>query len=419
MLRNNLSSPKVNLEKVIFSGGSSLSWNMAKPRILAALNTKQAIDFVDVSVPGALDANGDAVEKIPDFTRPCAIGTEAAFVQARLDSQIQAVLDNLAANTDLINGVPNAQLNAGAKLLKIMEAQAKANDKTTDIQNTRGAVVRELESSIAIWEKRNENFELRRAEAIHVFYNTLGAAPLSIAEPLLKERRPRAAFVALDRHYNAGVGGQQAAKVILSQVNGFAVDLGDGTLSEHMHALKFLAAEWEGGGINPPLGDTFLLEIFLDAVEKASHLYKDECKFIRQQNLTWDAAMLKLQEREATLTVAKGLSPNRKRNRSDADDLRVLVSKAVKQQFSKLNRHPGATANVVETAAAVSPQKKTLPTCKKCKKKGHVTENCWRDLICPTCKEKGHIPKFCPITTGKPLGSPKKTVRVADMLNQK
>ena len=418
MLRNNLSSPKVNLEKVIFSGGSSLSWNMAKPRILAALNTKQAIDFVDITVPGALDANGNAVEKVPDFTRPCAVGAEAAFVQGRLDSLVQGILDNLAVNTGLINDVPNAQLNAGGKLLKIMEARVKANDKTTEIHNTRGGITRELEASIALYEKRQENFDLRRAEAIHVFYNTLGAAPLSIAEPLLKERRPRAAFVALDRHYNAGVGGQQAAKVILSQVSGFAVDLADGTLSEHMHALKFLAVEWEGGGINPPLGDTFLLEIFLDAVEKASHLYKDECKFIRQQNLTWDAAMLKLQEREAQLTVAKGIAPSRKRTRAEGDDLRALVSEAVNHLFNKRNRQPGVAANVAETVAVASPQTKSLPVCGKCKKKGHVRENCWRDLICPTCKEKGHIPKFCPVNTGKPLGSPKKTVRVADRLNK-
>jgi hypothetical protein len=417
MLRNNVTSPKVNLDKVIFSGGSSLNWNIAKPRILAALNTKQAIDFVDVSVPGALDENGDAVEKIPDFHRPCAVGAEEALIQSRLDSQILAILDNLAVNTELINGAPNAQLNAGAKALKVMEAQVKANDETTRILNTRGAIARELESSITTFEKRRENFDLRRAEAIHVFYNTLGTAPLSIAEPFLKECRPRAAFVALDRHYNAGIGGQQAAKTIMAQVTGFSVDLDNGTLSEHMHALKFLAAEWEGGGINTPLGDTFLLEIFIGAVEKSLHQFKDECKFIRQQNLTWDAAMLKLQEREATLMVAKGLnSPSRKRNRPEADDLRALVSKLVKQQVKMTNRADGVAASVVQAAAVTSPQKKSLPKCGKCKKVGHTSENCWRDLICTSCNEKGHIPKFCPKVTGKPLGSPKKTVRVADML---
>ena len=413
---NKSESRKINLSKCCFEGGTSLNWNVFKPRLFAEMKSKQAFDYVAVTIPGAVDDQGNPIEKVPDFHRPCATGDEGAYVQAQLDSQIQAINDTLAANTEIINH--SAQMNANAKGSAITQMQVKANDDITKINNSRGSVIKDLETSIALYEKRLDNFDQRKADAIKVFYTMLGTGPMSIAEPHLRNGNPRAAFVALDTHYNAGVGGQQAASTIMTQLQGFSVDLDVGSLSEHMNALKNLAVEWEGGGLNPPLPPAYLLLTFLVAVERYTSEYKDEVQFIRQNSLTWDAAMLKLQEREAALTVEKAASPKKKGNRkSDGsrDEIHSLLTKIVKKHLSKVR---SATESASAAESHESPKKKVVPVCGKCKKRGHTTEQCWVDMICPQCNQKGHIPKFCPEITGKSFGSPKKPVKVSELLQK-
>lgn len=422
-----LSSPvkdsrKVNLNKCCFEGGTSLNWNVFKPRLFAELKSKQAFDYVGVTAPGAIDEAGNPVERVPDFQRPCPAGEELNHVQAQLDSQINAVRETLVRNTDLINAIPAAQLNAAGKAQEILKATVKANDEITKINNSRGSVSKDLESSIALFEKRLENFEQRKADAIKTFYAMLGTGPLSIAEGHLRNGCPRAAFVALDTHFNAGVGGQQAAALVMTQLQNFTVDLEQGSLAEHAIALQQLADEWRAGDLNQPLSETFLLLSFLAAVERSTDAFKNEILYIRQNNLTWEMAMLKLQEKEATLTVEKSLGANRKKGikgklqDGSKNEIHSLLTKLVKKHVAKVRS--GKTATGTVAAAAESPQKKSLPTCSKCGKRGHSAETCWSDLTCPQCKKKGHIPKFCPEITGKVLGSPKKPVNVSELLKK-
>lgn len=403
---------RINLQKVCFSGGTSLTWSMHKPKFFAELKTKHAQEFVDLTLPGALAADGSPVELVLGTVRPCPVGEEEAHVQAIIDQQVASVNANLATNVALLNAIPANQMNAGAKAVEITKLQIKTNDEIVKINNTRNSIMKDLEASILQFEKREETFQQRLADCIKTFYNMLGAGPLSIAEPHLRLARPRAAFHALDTHYNAGVGGQEAASNIMSQMQSFPIDLSSATLSEHISMMEALAIEYEGGGINHPLASSFIMHCFMQALG-TSPVFEDVVKFIKDHNLTWEAAKLKLQEKEANLLVQNGLAKAKKQHHGGGRD--GSLSKEIHSLICKEIRRVAKRPLETETAAAAgaSPQKKSVPTCTKCKKRGHSAEQCWSEIVCSTCGVKGHIPKFCPTVTGKPLGaSPKKLIKV-------
>lgn len=367
------------------------------------------------NIPGALNADGEPVETVLGYVRPCAVGEEEAWVQDHLDSQIAAVNRNAEANIAVIQGIPANQLGAAQRNLEIAKITMNANDAVMKINNSRASAMKDLENSIVIFEKREEAFNQKVADAIKVFYSMLCTGPLAVAEPFLKTGRPRAAFHALNVYYNAGVGGQQVSSTIMTQLQKYHLDFNAGSLSEHMSAMKNLAVIWEGGGINPPLPEPFLMQCFLDALTRSTDLFKDEVNFIKQNNLPWEQAKLKLQERETVLVAERSTSKAKIKERK-VDDIHSLLTFLTKTAKS-LKRSAGqsSSTDVAAAASGESPQKRVLPHCAKCGKRGHAAETCWSDMQCPKCKA-GHIEKFCPEITGKPFGSPKKPVKVTSLL---
>lgn len=419
-IASKLESPvgKKASQKVTFEGGTSLNWNLFKPRFFAELKAKQAFDFIDLAIPGAMSEDGTPIEMSLAFTRPCPKGEEVDHVQSLIDQQIGAVNATLQANTDLLNALPAAQLSAAQKGLEVTKLQIKTNDEVVKITNSRSSLQKDLENSIIQFEKREETFNQHKADCIKTFYNMLGAGPLSVAEAYLRDGKPRAAYLALDTHYNAGVGGQEAASLIMTQMLNFPIDLSTASVSEHMTMMEHLAVEFEGGGINPPLPHHFLTHAFLTALNEATTLFEDEVLFIKQNSLPWETAKLKLQEKESKLLVNGGLSNasrkqmNKSRNGSTDKEIHSLICREVR----KVLKRPAESVAV----AGENPTKKQVPVCTKCGKRGHSTEQCWSDIICTTCNKKGHIPKFCPEVTGKALAaSPKKLVKVSDLMSKK
>ncbi len=416
MLNNKSANSRKANAKLMFEGGTSLEWNMFKPRLFAELRAKQAFEFIDLTIPGAIDADGLTVERIPDFGRPCPVGGEAAHVQAELDIQIQVVNNSTAASTALWMG---AVMPVAARNVEIAKIQVQANHDIARIENTRGSIVKTLDDSVARYEKRQENFDLRKAEAVNVFYSMLGSGPLAIAEGYLRDGRPRAAFRALDVHFSAGVGGQIAAATILSQIQNYTVDLSAGSMNEHMIDIQRLAHEYEGGGLNNALGVNFLLHIFLASLEKGTDQFKDEILFIRHNNLSWEAAALKLQEREANLTVEKRIGSSKGKSGKvqalDTEQLYSMLTKLVKRPRGKRARSEKVAAATV-AAAQEGPKKRALQTCSTCNKPGHTSDMCWSNMICPQCKQKGHILRRCPEMTGKSSYTSKKPFKVSELL---
>lgn len=383
----------VDLKTHVFVGGTSLNWSLFYARLKAALNAKQAGEFINLS--GAVAADGTVSELSFGLERPCAVGQEDAYVQDLINQQIETINAALLSNITMYDGL---QMNAGAKAVKIVELRAKANNDNAKIQNDRRVIRHDLGTSIARFEEQEKEFLQRRADCVKIFYQMLGAGPLSIAEPFLSVGRPRAAFAALNSHYSAGVGGQQAASAIMKQMQNFPIDLSMATLSEHMALMERLNAEFEGGGINRSLPPAFIMHNFLEALSRATDLFNDEILFITQNNTTWEAAKLKLKERESHL-LAKGIDltePPGTADQFDGDGLpRHLYDLVSDEVRSTLKRRGESSGNR---------KKKLLPTCAECGKRGHDTEHCWSQVTCPVCGDIGHITKYCPLVKGKPFG---------------
>lgn len=410
--KSDSSVKRINVQKSCFDGGDAVTFYIWIPRFLAELNSKKALDLVAYEgIPGALDADGAPVETPMGFARPCPVGEEEAYVQAQIDSQIAAVNATVEANIAVIQGIPANQMNAAARNLETARITMKANDEIMKINNSRSSINKDLENSIALFEKREEAFNQKVADAVKVFYSMLCSGPLAVVEPFLKEGRPRAAFHALNVYYKAGIGGQQISSLVMTKLQNYRVDLKEGSLSEHMSAIKNLAHVWEGGGINQPLDETFLMNGFLESLGNHSDQFKDEVKHIRMNNLTWEQAKLKLQERESILVAERSSSKKQHPKEVKMDNIHSLLTSALTKVVKSLKRPretAAAAASEVAAASGGSPQKKTQPTCTKCGKRGHEAGSCWSDMTCPKCRAKGHIEKFCPVITGKPFGSPAK-----------
>lgn len=416
-VKSDSSVKRVNLNKTCFDGGDPAAWYIFLPRFMAELNSKKALELVEYeNIPGALDEQGVPVETPMGFARPCPVGEEDARIQSLIDSQIEAVNANTEANIAVIENIPANQMNAAARNLEFARIRMKANDEIMKINNSRPNLVKDLENSIALFEKREEAFNQKVADAVKVFYSMLCTGPLAVAEPFLKMGQPRAAFHALNVYYKAGVGGQQVSSTVMQQLQSYRVDPKEGSLSEHMANIKNLALVWEGGGINPPLNETFLMQCFLNSLSQHTDQYKDEVKYIMMNNLNWEAAKLKLQERESVLVAERSQPPKKRFKEGRGDDIHSLLT--FFNKVSKSLKRSGANpAEALAAAAGGSPQKKAVPTCAKCGKRGHETIDCWMDKTCPKCSKKGHIEKFCPDVTGKPFGSPsKKPVKVTSLL---
>ncbi len=405
----------VNLQKHVFNGGTSLDWNLFVARLKASLNSKDCVEFIDIS--GAVE--GVVVEYLPGNPRPCPIGEEDAYVQAQVNQKRAVVSAARATNegllNDLYNGLPVTPANTRERQLKTAEVQMKANNDLAAIENQRDAIRRDLDTANHRSDEKDKEFRQRLADCIKIFYAMLGHGPLAVAEPYLRANRTRAAFYALNSHYSAGIGGQQAASMVMHQMQNFPMDLQARTLTENMALMERLNAEFIAGGLNAPLPPAFMLHNFLEALKKATDLYKDEILFIKQGNKSWEEAKLSLQERENHLTVQGISSPTRKprneREFGSPREFQAMIAKAVNDALMKRNGDETA-------AAAASPAKKprALVTCDVCGKQGHSGENCWTKATCPLCKTVGHIAKYCPTVTGKPFtSSPKKvSLRVKD-----
>jgi hypothetical protein len=101
------------------------------------------------------------------------------------------------------------------------------------------------------------------------------------------------------------------------------------------------------------------------------------------------------------------------------DGLPKEIHSLLCKEIRKILKRPGDHDQTAAVASpGGSPQKKAVPTCASCGKRGHRTDDCWKDVTCPICQKKGHIAKFCSEVTGKQFGNSSDKVSLVNLLKK-
>lgn len=395
-----------------FEGGTSLQFHSHQNRVIAEFLANSCYDLVQIPE--------DFGEVQFLHERPCPVGQEEDYIQNLLGKQVELIEKAFDDSVEEINA---SELTDKGKESQILSLKLKKISDIRDASTKEHQERKDLASAISRWETKFEEFQKKVGDCVQIFYKFYGPGPLSVCEDLLVEKRVAAAWRALEEKYNAGAGGEQNLVTVMQTIEGFVVSRKKGSLEEDIKVLKNLFFEAQGGGINPPIVEAMQCEYLLRAVEKSGvpAFVKVVEDLRREKKKTLQSIEDRLREEEARMVMNEGAEKNRKGKselKASEDVLQSLLTKVSALLVTHGHGHGKKKGKKPDEEVAVArPAKREQPTCGICQKRGHTSEDCWSKVECPKCKQKGHIEKFCPLITGKPLGTAtpfKKPFKVGD-----
>jgi hypothetical protein len=375
-----------------FKGGTPLEFNAFIPMFLAHLESKCCRELIE----------GEGPEDIFDIPRPCEKYMEDEYVQDQIDAQINELNNTLAMNLQMVQ---DAGLNAAQTAQRVLDLRLAKNNKVTEVQNSKGKLLMEINKQVTDWEKQQQNFQEKVGNCKNAFYEYFGKAVLAVCSSFLKAGQVRAAWNCLLKSFNSSVGGQEGIHNIMIQLNDFnSADFP--TISEAIEHCRSLADECNTGDTPLEFPDQLLLEMFLSGVEKSGNKdFADIVKDIRKdKERTFEKAGQLFYERETTLRVknqtkSKSTSSNAAANEAASEELYNMFC-----HFASTGKFKGKFGKKAFKSTSKLNGKANV-VCKVCNKPGHTDENCWTKKTCEVCKQVGHIGKYCPTKKRNPKGS--------------
>lgn len=386
-----------------FDSVRQIDFRLWKPGFLSKAATNECLKFFE------------AKEELTFVEcRPCAVGEEETFVDEQLNTQMERLRKTFKKNCLLLDD--NAKVSLAKKASVKMNLEMELNKEIDRIANTRDRVLKDLETSIVIFEKKERVFQVGQAAAVNLLFENLGPNCLDCIKAELVEVKPLAAWKKLEARFDSGKGGSANTSNILDEMRNFVIEKKNGSIIAGIHYLKSLASEYNAAG-SAPLDKNLVFTFLLDAIERGGmEEFKELVHDAKKPGATITLEVLEeyvaiIESREAYQqpkdkkdSSKSSTFQNALKNLESAEQLMSLLAKV-----THAKRKKGKTSTPAPFALTVS-------VCTVCNRKGHTKDTCWKNHTCTICKKKGHHERVC--RQRPDTNSDKKKFNVSDFTNK-
>ena len=326
-----------------------------------------------VEPPAVLNAATVIVEE--EFND--AVPDETGMVANEITRQKKRVTDSFGEMMDVYLNVADAgHITVEVANIERIKLNNQKLQELFKIDNSEVMLLDKYLSAMKDWRFRKEQHVKMVGKCMNVFNSCLGESAKSVIKDHLNQQHFRAAWIALDRHYHLGIGGQQNIAEIVHQLTSMVYNPSI-PLQQHIQNMTDMTAEMNAVTHhvdNPNL----TLEWVLLSIEKSScRDFDKDIDDIRRSEKTLEQSIQLFQKTESRLMVHNGKS-----NSQDNSD-------------SKHQRGSGGdSANVVQQQQR-NQSGAGGKTCKICQRIGHLAKDCWKNLTCGHCGKKGHPTDRC------------------------
>ena len=172
-----------------FDSVSNNEFRIWLPCFLAKATMKGCSDFFE------LDAEKEMTE-----IRPCELGQEERFVDNRIKVKLIRARKAFHRNVKLV--MRNPLLDENNKAVEVLNLTLKHNKEKCKIKNSKWKLMKGMETSIVVFEKKERQFKFNRATAINLLFDNLGTNCLSSIMELLRDQKPWTALKKLSDRFN-------------------------------------------------------------------------------------------------------------------------------------------------------------------------------------------------------------------------
>ncbi|MBL4704061.1 MAG: DDE-type integrase/transposase/recombinase [Flavobacteriales bacterium] len=423
--------------RVIFNGGSSMNWMIAKAKITKFFVQEDVWDLIasqpKIPNPVQVQAN-EALQRVFHLMKataleaagddPIAIDAANALEMGPLPYEVIEDVDPPVTESVFILVEPtvetfvNRQIHSQREMTErtFNELETSLNEQVgmvgfpaarvnterfrlhTDrslqllkISNTRVALERGLENAKIAWESAKMKHGEKTGKCMKVFNMSLGSTPLALIHRYLSRSEFRQAWNHLNHHFALEIGGQQSMMEVISALGNVVFNPKETSILEHIDFLQRIASEMIMAG-KVDLPESLILEYVLKSIEKSSvTTFIQDIEHIRRLEKPTMALAIGLFQKTESKTLMELHVHKNDANTTDVQQAQLIT------EVNKLRNEVARLSNPHQLLNITRPniKGKFKGKCNGCGKMGHTLKNCWKKVPCFKCGKLGHGAKFC------------------------